>query len=164
MNGALETVVLVLGAMAGAVLFVLVLVALVSLIRTLASARSAIDDFHTRAVPLLDDTHEVVRQAKADLGKVDTLLTRADAISGTVDSASKLAYTLVSNPAVKVLALATGGARAVGRLRRGQLTRVLSPGRARRSKGSGLTAGEAVGGLGAAQPGLGAGSAGDEAG
>ncbi|MGH9189057.1 MAG: hypothetical protein ACRD0Q_03350, partial [Acidimicrobiales bacterium] len=59
----------------------------------------------------------VVRQATADLSKVDTLLDRASSISGTVDSASRLAYGLFSNPAVKAMALASGGARAFRRLR-----------------------------------------------
>lgn len=117
--GPLEVVALVLGLGLALVLFGFVLFALALLIRTLRSASSAIDDFHAKAIPLLDDVHDVVRQARTDLGKVDTLLTRADSISGTVDSASKLAYSLFSNPAVKALAVASGGARAIGRLRKG---------------------------------------------
>lgn len=120
MSGPLEMVVVVVASALGLALFVLVMVALGTLIRTLRSARSAIDDLHATAIPLLNDAHEVVLQARTDLGKVDTLLSRADSISGTVDSASKLAYSLFSNPAVKMLAVASGGARALGRLRRGR--------------------------------------------
>lgn len=135
MNGPIEAVVLAVGVALSLVLFGVILLALASLIRTLRSARVAIDDFSAAAIPLLNDAHDVVRQARTDLGRVDTLLTRADSISGTVDSASKLAYSLFSNPAVKALALASGGARAVGRLRRG---RSLPGRRARRALNDGV--------------------------
>lgn len=94
------------------------LFAIGSLIATLRSARRTIDEVHRVAIPLLEDVHATVRRANADLGKVDTLLDRAHSISGTVDSASRLAFTVFSSPAVKALAVASGGAKALGRLRR----------------------------------------------
>jgi len=131
--GPVEVVVLVMAAGFALVLFGIIVFALATLVRTLNSARAAIDDLHAAAIPLLNDAHDVVRQANSDLAKVDTLLTRADSISGTVDSASKLAYSLFSNPAVKALALASGGARAIGRLRRGR-RRGLALGRGRAAR------------------------------
>ncbi len=127
----IEAGVLVLGVVLGLALFATVMVALASLIRTLGSARKAIDELTSRAIPMLDEAHEVVRLARKDMDKVDTLLTRADSISGTVDSASKLAYSLFSNPAVKALALASGGARAVARLGRNRTGSVRRLGRGR---------------------------------
>jgi uncharacterized protein YoxC len=94
------------------------LFAVASLTRTLESARRTLDDVRRVGVPLLEDLHAAVRHAEVDLSKVDNLLERADSISGTVDTASRLAFGLVSNPAVKSMALASGAAKAFGRLRR----------------------------------------------
>ena len=97
--------------------FALVLV-LRSLSRTLASLRLAVDDLRRSVLPLVDDAHVTVRQANAELERVDTLLGTAESISVTVDSASRLAYLALSNPVIKGLALASGTARAARRLRR----------------------------------------------
>lgn len=105
-------------AVAGAIGVVGLLFALAALVRTLAALRATIEDVRAAGLPLLADLHTAVKQANAELGKVDILLDRAESISGTVDSASKLAYTAFSNPLVKGIALASGGARALRRLRR----------------------------------------------
>lgn len=86
--------------------------------RTLAALRLAVDDLRRETVPLLADVHTAVRQANADLERVDTLLGTAESISTTVDSASRLAYLAFSNPVIKVLSLAAGTSRAARRLRR----------------------------------------------
>lgn len=52
--------------------------------------------------------------------RVDELLDRAESISTTVDSASRLTYLAVSNPLIKVVAVAAGAGRAMRRLRRGR--------------------------------------------
>lgn len=94
------------------------LFALAALVRTLATLRVTIDEVRQAGLPLLADLHSAVRQANSELGRMDVLLDRAESISGTVDSASRLAYTAFSNPLVKAIALASGGARAFRRLRK----------------------------------------------
>lgn len=107
-------------AVAAAALVVGVLAAVSSLIRTLATVRVAVDDVRRAAVPLLTDVHSAVRQTNGDLVKVESLLETAESVTGTVDSASRLAYAMVSNPLVKVLAFASGSSRALKRLRNGR--------------------------------------------
>jgi hypothetical protein len=46
------------------------------------------------------------------------VLGTAESISGTVDSASRLAYLALSNPVIKALAFGAGTARAARRFRR----------------------------------------------
>lgn len=105
---------------AAAVLVVGVLFAVGSLIRTLATVRVAVDDVRRAAVPLLTDVHAAVRQTNGDLVRMEALLETAESVTGTVDSASRLAYAVVSNPLVKILAFFSGSKRALRRLRRGR--------------------------------------------
>ena len=72
---------------------------------------------HGPHLPLVTDVQGTVRQANADLQRVDGLLERAESISGTVDSASRLAYLAFSNPVVKALAFGAGTSRALKRFR-----------------------------------------------
>lgn len=94
------------------------LFALGAAIRTLGAMRAAVDDVRRVSIPLLTDLHSAVRKADADLGRMETVLARAETISGTVDSASRLAYTAFSNPVVKMMALGSGIGRGFRRLRR----------------------------------------------
>src|SRR6478672_7315345 len=87
------------------------LVALGALMRTMTAL----------PLPLVTDVQGTVRQANADLQRVDGLLERAESISGTVDSASRLAYLAFSNPVVKALAFGAGTSRAVKRFRAKEL-------------------------------------------
>lgn len=109
-----------IAAAAAAVLAVGVLFAVGSLIRTLATVRVAIDDVRRAAVPLLTDARAAVRQTNGDLVRMESLLETAESVTGTVDSASRLAYAVVSNPLVKVLAFASGSTKAMRRLRSGR--------------------------------------------
>ncbi len=93
------------------------LVALGALLRTLADARRAMHDIHAQAVPLLGDLRVAVRQANDELDHRRRILTAADSITTTVDSASRLAHQALANPVVKGAALATGVVRGVRRLR-----------------------------------------------
>ena len=110
----------IIAAVALGLLVVGILFAVGSLIRTLGTVRVAVDDVRRVAVPLLTDVHTAVRQANGDLARVEGLLETAESISGTVDSASRLAFVAFSNPILKAVALASGSARALGRLRRGR--------------------------------------------
>ncbi len=108
----------IVAAVAFAMLVVGLLFAVGSLIRTLACVRVAVTDVRESAVPLLNDVHTAVRQANGDLERVEVLLDTAKSVSGTVDSASRLAYLAFSNPVLKSLAFASGTSRAMRRLRR----------------------------------------------
>ena len=54
------------------------------------------------------DARVVVDQAATEMVRVGDVLDSAEAVSSTVDSASRLAYRAFSNPVVKVLAYSTG--------------------------------------------------------
>ena len=108
----------VVAAVALAVGVVGLLLTMGALIRTLTEVRHAVEDFRGTAVPLLADVHTTVRQASAELGKVDTILDRAEDISGTVDSATRLASRAFTTPLVKAMAFTTGSARAFRALRK----------------------------------------------
>ena len=106
-------------AVATCVLVLSLLLALVSMTRTMRALRSTVDQLRNETVPLVSDLRGTVGQANAELERVDHLLGTAESISTTVDSASRLAYLLFSNPVIKALAFGTGTARAVRRLRKG---------------------------------------------
>ena len=97
------------------------LVALSALMRTMTAMQLTIEELRKETLPLVTDVQGTVRQANADLQRVDTLLERAESISGTVDSASRLAYLAFSNPVVKALAFGAGTSRAVKRFRAKEL-------------------------------------------
>ncbi len=113
------------GEIAAVVVSVAVAIAVVGLlfalgaaIRTLGAMRAAVDDVRRVSIPLLTDLHSAVRKADADLGRMETVLERAETISGTVDSTSRLAYTAFSNPVVKMMALGSGIGRGFRHLRK----------------------------------------------
>jgi hypothetical protein len=107
-------------AIASVISVVLLAVALTSIIRTLRSVRDTVELLRTETVPVMTELGETVRNANAELERVDHLLGTAESISGTVDSASRLAYLAFSNPVIKAMALATGTGRAARRFRRGR--------------------------------------------
>lgn len=94
------------------------LVAISAAVKTLTAIRGTVDDVRREAVPLLGEMRVAVHRANTELTKVDSLLDTAESISGTVDSASRLAYTAFSSPIVKGMALLSGVGRGVRRLRR----------------------------------------------
>lgn len=110
-----------LAAVIAAVAFAMLVVGLLFLvgaaIRTLGTMNHAVDDVRRATVPLLTDVHTAVRQANGDLIHVEGLLETAESISGTMDSASRLALAAFSSPLVKLTALATGTSKAFRRLR-----------------------------------------------
>ena len=100
------------------VVMVGLVIALVSLTRTLGSLRVTVEDLRQNTVPLVNELQLTVRQAATELERVDGLLGTAESISTTVDSASRLAYLAFSNPIIKAVAFGTGTGRAFRRLRR----------------------------------------------
>jgi uncharacterized protein YoxC len=105
-------------AICSVVAVVLLVFALASLVRTLRALRETVETLRAESVPVVTELRDTVRQANADLERVDVLLDSAESISGTVDSASRLAYLAFSNPVIKALAFAAGTSRAARRFRR----------------------------------------------
>ena len=97
---------------------VLLAVALVALVRTLRAMRAVAHLLRTETVPLLDDLRGTVDTANDEIERLDRLVTTAESVTGTVDSASRLAYIAMANPVIKGVAFASGTAKAARRLRR----------------------------------------------
>ena len=107
----------VVASVAFAILVVGMLFALGAAIRTMNEMRRTVEELRRGTVPLLTDVHTAVRQATGTLDQVGTILERTDSISGTVDAASKLAFRAFGTPLIKVMALASGSAKAFHSLR-----------------------------------------------
>ena len=105
-------------AIASVVAVVLLAFVLLAITRTLREVRSAAELLRTETIPVMVEMGDVVRTANAELERVDDLLGTAESITGTVDSASRLAYLAFSNPVIKAAALASGTGRAARSLRR----------------------------------------------
>ena len=67
---------------------------------------------------MLQESRSVVTTADSALKKSDELLGTANSVTETVDSASKLAYSVFSSPLIKGAALAAGLGRGAKSLRR----------------------------------------------
>src|SRR6476469_4796341 len=111
----------VIVAVASGMAVVVLVVAMVSLTRTLKVLKQSIEEIRSETLPVVAEMRSAVSQATADLERVDTLLGTAESISTTVDSASRLAYLAFSNPVIKTLAFASGTGRAARRFRRRRL-------------------------------------------
>jgi hypothetical protein len=59
-------------------------------------------------VPLVRDARIAADHAASEMVRVGEVLGSAEAVTATVDSASRLAYRVFSNPAVKALAFGSG--------------------------------------------------------
>lgn len=104
-------------AVASVVAVVLLAVALVALTRTLRALREVAQLLRTETVPVLHDLRDTVDAANHEVERFDQLVTTAESVTGTVDSASRLAYLALANPVIKGVAFASGTARAARRLR-----------------------------------------------
>lgn len=92
------------------------LVVVVVLTRRLHELRDMVRDLRSETVPLVRDARVVVDQAATEMLRVGDVLSSAEAVTETVDSASRLAYRAFANPVVKVLAFRTGVTSALRRL------------------------------------------------
>ncbi len=107
------------GEVAAMIAAVSVGIAVVGLLFTMAAAvraltmfRRSLEQLTRQTLPLIADMHAGVRQANAELVKLDTVLDTAESISTTVDTASRFAYGAVANPLVKAMSTGTGVLRA----------------------------------------------------
>jgi len=74
-----------------------------------------IEELRGEAVPLVHEARVAVDQASSEMARVEAVLEDTEAVTATVDSASRLAQRAFASPVVKVLALRAG---TVGGLRR----------------------------------------------
>lgn len=109
----------VIVAVASVVAVVLLVFVVVAVNRTLTTLRLTVEQFRRDTTPVVGELHRTVVTANAELERLDTFLDSATSVSATVDSASHLAYLAFSNPLIKVMALATGTAKAAKALKRG---------------------------------------------
>jgi predicted PurR-regulated permease PerM len=96
--------------------FVVVLLAVMALVRSLRDLRRSLDQLHDETLPLLEELRATVRDAGAEVERVDHLLDAAESISATVDSATRLSYLAFRAPLLKVVAFFKGIGRFVGRI------------------------------------------------
>jgi predicted PurR-regulated permease PerM len=96
--------------------FVVLLLALQSLVGSLRELRRSLDTLHDETVPLLEELRTTVRDAGAEVDRVDHLLDAAESISATVDSATRLSYLAFRAPLLRFVAFVKGIGRFIGRL------------------------------------------------
>ena len=96
---------------------VLLAVATAGILRTLRALRDVAALLRTETVPVLEDLRDTVDAANHEIVRLDRLVTTAESVTGTVDSASRLAYIAMANPVIKGVAFASGTAKAARRLR-----------------------------------------------
>jgi hypothetical protein len=107
----------VIVAASSVVAVVLLAVGVVALLRTLRALREVAVLLRTETAPVLDDLRDTVDAANGEIDRLDRLVTTAESVTGTVDSASRLAYIAMANPVIKGVAFASGTAKAARRLR-----------------------------------------------
>ena len=105
-------------AIASVVGVVLLAIALIAMNKTLQEMRRAVERLHAETKPVIEDLADTVAAANYELHRIDRMVGTAETISGTVDAASRLAYTAVSNPMIKGIALASGTGKAAKTFRR----------------------------------------------
>jgi len=105
----------VAAAFSGATAVVLVVVVRV-LSRRARELQEMVRHLDRESLPLVRDARVMVDQAATEMERVGDALGSAEAVSATVDSASRLAYRAFANPVVKTLAFGTGAGTAVRRL------------------------------------------------
>jgi hypothetical protein len=102
-----------------AVAVTLLLWAVVSLRAATRQLRAAAATLHDEALPAVVAARRTLDAAGHDVERMDGLLDAAEALSHTVEGASKLAYDTFSTPVIKAMALASGTGKAAKRLRQG---------------------------------------------
>ena len=97
---------------------VLVGLTLRSLARLARDVATGLDDLRRETVTLLADTRTALRKEQGANRKLDALLDSAESLTGTADSAGRLAHKVLTHPFVKVAAFFTGTKRAAQRMRK----------------------------------------------
>ena len=113
--GAAATVALVASCVALLAVTATVLAA-VALGRRTRELAEVVAQLRAETLPLVRDARTVVDHAATEMERVGDVLGSAEAVSATVDSASRLAYRAFANPVVKSVAFGSGLSGAVRRL------------------------------------------------
>jgi hypothetical protein len=136
-----ENIAALVAAVAAGVGALVALVVVVVLTRRVRELQEIVQNLGNEAMPLVRDARVVMDHAAMEMERVGDVLATTEAVSGTVDSASRLAYRIFANPVVKFLAFGTGVRSALRRLfsRRGPTNR-RATGRAAVTATAGVTA------------------------
>ncbi|MGH9300534.1 MAG: hypothetical protein ACRD0I_08645 [Acidimicrobiales bacterium] len=89
-----------------------------SVTRALSELRDLTGELRNHSLPLVEEARVAIERAGAELEAVDRILTTTESISVRVESASKLAYLVFSNPVIKLVALGRGTTATLRHLRR----------------------------------------------
>jgi len=92
--------------------------AALSLRRSARDLQALADELDEQASVVIGEAEATVARARRELDRVDDLVGSAEAISETVESATRLAHTALATPLIKVMALRAGTARAGKKLRK----------------------------------------------
>jgi methyl-accepting chemotaxis protein len=113
-SGVLAIVVTAVATLALAVL----LGAALSLRRSARDLQALADELADHASSVIGEAEETIARARGELDRVDDLIGSAEAISDTVESATRLAHTALATPLIKVMAIGAGTARVGRKLRK----------------------------------------------
>jgi methyl-accepting chemotaxis protein len=105
-------------ACAATLVVVVLLGAALSLRRSARQLRSLAEELADHAATVIGEAEDTIARARGELDRVDDLIGSAEAISDTVESATRLAHTALATPLIKVMAFGAGTARAGKRLRK----------------------------------------------
>jgi hypothetical protein len=92
--------------------------AALSLRRSARDLQALADELFDQAAAVMSDAEATVARARRELDRVDDLVGSAEAISETVESATRLAHSALATPLIKVMALGAGTARVGRKLRK----------------------------------------------
>jgi len=92
--------------------------AVVQLTRRTRELEAIAEQLRSETLPLVREARVVVDHAATEMVRVTDVLETTEAVSATVDSASRLAYRAFANPVVKVVAYGSGASGALRRLGR----------------------------------------------
>ncbi len=106
--------VVVTGVMIAAI--VAIALAVSSLLRTLRDLNATLAEVQREVLPLLGELRDTVSAAGAEVERVDELLDTAEAISATVEGASRVGYLAFRRPLIRAVALGRGIGRGARRL------------------------------------------------
>lgn len=102
---------------AAVVIVIALVIALVSLTRTIKELRGLTESLQ-QVVPLAAELRASLTEARGEIERLGSVTQRAENITATVDSASQLAYLAFSNPVIKTMAAGAGITKAWRGLRR----------------------------------------------
>lgn len=109
-------VVVLVAAVIAAVGAVVALTAAAVLVVQVRRLEQVVDRLSADAAAVVADARQSAGYASSELARVDAVLEGTEAVTATVDSASRLAKRAFANPVVKLLAIRAGAARGMREL------------------------------------------------